>query len=335
MLPAGAAAGRGRRRGRRRRARPGSAAAVVVDDAQVSSESWVHERRLRLSEPTEAQTSSRRRPWRARRPACRRVLEAVDGDPVAAGGRSVAARVPGRASCGMPASAPSWSGKRGTTAISCRSGLAAQRLGEELGRPRPTTGTGPRGRSAGGPGHRLAVAAGDAALAPRGERIAAAPVRVRPQQLDRVRAARRRVGQLRRQRVGARVLASQPRRAAGERVAGQRGRVVPALPERSSRRRRPPGRGWRAGRRATAAVARTPAPSACGCGSPACSASSRRLWHRSMPPTNATSRSGRPGWRSTTNFWWCEPPTPDPHVQQALAAGRLDLLAEAPVLRAR
>jgi len=39
------------------------------------------------------------------------------------------------------------------------------------------------------------------------------------------------------------------------------------------------------------------------CGSPAWSASSRRLWHRSMPPTKATSRSGRPGWRNTTNFW--------------------------------
>ena len=26
-----------------------------------------------------------------------------------------------------------------------------------------------------------------------------------------------------------------------------------------------------------------------------------------MPPANATSRSGRRGWRNTTNFWWCEP----------------------------
>ena len=51
-----------------------------------------------------------------------------------------------------------------------------------------------------------------------------------------------------------------------------------------------------------------------------------------MPPTNATSSSGRPGWRSTTNFWWCDPPGPHPHVEQALAAGRLDLLAEMPVL---
>ncbi len=44
------------------------------------------------------------------------------------------------------------------------------------------------------------------------------------------------------------------------------------------------------------------------CGSPWCSASSRRLWHRSIPPTKAMSSSGRPGWRSTTSFWWCEPP---------------------------
>ncbi|MER6000172.1 hypothetical protein ABT120_16500 [Nonomuraea angiospora] len=44
------------------------------------------------------------------------------------------------------------------------------------------------------------------------------------------------------------------------------------------------------------------------CGSPRCSASSRRLWHRSMPPTNATSRPGPRSWRRTTNFWWCEPP---------------------------
>src|SRR5664279_6491739 len=51
-----------------------------------------------------------------------------------------------------------------------------------------------------------------------------------------------------------------------------------------------------------------------------------------MPPTNATSRSGRPGWRSTTSFWWCDPPGANPHVPQALAAGGFDVLTEMPVL---
>ena len=46
----------------------------------------------------------------------------------------------------------------------------------------------------------------------------------------------------------------------------------------------------------------------CDCGSPWWSASSRRLWARSMPPTKATSREGSSRWRTTTNFWWCEPP---------------------------
>ena len=58
--------------------------------------------------------------------------------------------------------------------------------------------------------------------------------------------------------------------------------------------RRPPGRAARAARRARAGAARTRAAIRTACGSPRCSASSRRLWHRSMPPTNATSRSGRP-----------------------------------------
>ena len=44
-----------------------------------------------------------------------------------------------------------------------------------------------------------------------------------------------------------------------------------------------------------------------GCGSPRCASSSRRLWHRSMPPMYATSSCGRSRWRSTTSFWWCEP----------------------------
>ena len=44
------------------------------------------------------------------------------------------------------------------------------------------------------------------------------------------------------------------------------------------------------------------------CGSPWWSASSRREWHRSMPPTYAMSRDGSSRCRITTNFWWCEPP---------------------------
>ena len=74
------------------------------------------------------------------------------------------------------------------------------------------------------------------------------------------------------------------------------------------------------------------AESGCGCGSPRCSASSRRLWARSMPPTNATSRVGSSRWRTTTNFWWCEPPVRHPHVQQHLRAPALQPLAEVPVL---
>ncbi len=46
-----------------------------------------------------------------------------------------------------------------------------------------------------------------------------------------------------------------------------------------------------------------------GCGSPWCAASSRRLWHRSMPPTKATSRAGSFRCWITKNFWWCEPNT--------------------------
>ena len=44
------------------------------------------------------------------------------------------------------------------------------------------------------------------------------------------------------------------------------------------------------------------------CGSPRWSASSRREWHRSMPPTYAMSRDGSSRCRMTTSFWWCEPP---------------------------
>ena len=45
-----------------------------------------------------------------------------------------------------------------------------------------------------------------------------------------------------------------------------------------------------------------------GCGSPWWSASSRRAWQRSIPPTYAMSRVGSSRWRMTSIFWWCEPP---------------------------
>src|SRR5690242_18189264 len=35
-----------------------------------------------------------------------------------------------------------------------------------------------------------------------------------------------------------------------------------------------------------------------------CSASSLRPWHRSMPPTNATSSDGSRSCCTTTSFWW-------------------------------
>ena len=70
----------------------------------------------------------------------------------------------------------------------------------------------------------------------------------------------------------------------------------------------------------------------CRCGSPRCSASSRRLWHRSMPPTKATSSSGRPGMPQHHELLVVRAARTHPHVAQAFAAGRVDLLAEMPIL---
>src|ERR1035437_9354561 len=52
-----------------------------------------------------------------------------------------------------------------------------------------------------------------------------------------------------------------------------------------------------------------------------------------MPPRKAMSSSGRDPWRRTTNFWWCDPAGPHPHVEQALTAGVVDLVAQPPVFR--
>ena len=80
--------------------------------AQLSSESWVHDRRLTLSEPTEAHTSSTTHTlaWTYTGvPGV--VLDAVHRDPVAAGGPeqrpAPAAGRPGSAACDER---PSWSG---------------------------------------------------------------------------------------------------------------------------------------------------------------------------------------------------------------------------------
>ena len=52
---------------------------------------------------------------------------------------------------------------------------------------------------------------------------------------------------------------------------------------------------------------RRPAAIGSGCGSPRWSASSRRPWQRSIPPTNAMSFDGSSSCRRTTNFWWWLP----------------------------
>ena len=117
------------------------------------------------------------------------------------------------------------------------------------------------------------------------------------------------------------------RRAPVERV-----RVVPALDERAQqvadhRTAQLEGR-----RRATAGAGRTGGSISGACGSPACVASSRRPWHRSMPPTNATSRPGAPRCWTTNSFWWCEPNRRTRWSSSTSAAGLVELAAEPLVL---
>ena len=237
-----------------------------------------------------------------------------------AGRRSAGRRRPGRPGRGGAA-------RRRSAAARVR----AQRLGERRGDDRGTTGTGPRRRPGTAPAGAPCVGARDAALAVRRERVAAAAARVGTQQLHRVgalgapgpeqaaaagpAACRRREGGRPRGRTGC-----------GSAAAGP-----PSAPGTPSRRRRRQGPGAPAGCRARAAAGRRPRPSAGPAGRRGARASSRRLWHRSMPPTNATSRSGRPV-AQHDDLLVVGAQRADPHVQQALAAGVLDLLAEVTVL---
>ena len=132
-------------RGARARAVP-----TVSTNAALSSLSWVQDRRLTLSEPTQrplvvdhadlgVDVDRRARP----------VLEAVDGDPVAAGlAGAGAGSARGRAPGDRRLSAPSWSGCAGMTITMRSSGARCERRREAPRRPRPTTGTGPRRRPA-------------------------------------------------------------------------------------------------------------------------------------------------------------------------------------------
>ena len=91
---------------------------------------------------------------------------------------------------------PSTSGYSGTTAITCRSGCAAQRLGEDAADVVAPEVLVLDVDQVPGPLDGLGVAAGDAALAAAGERVVAAPaqVRVGAEQLDDVRHRRRPAG---------------------------------------------------------------------------------------------------------------------------------------------
>ena len=183
-------------------------------------------------------------------------------------------------------------------------GGASQRLGEQLGDLGGPQVLVLEVDEPGRPAQRLAVRRRDAALAPLGERVAGPPGGIGPQHLDRAAAAGGRVGRLRRQLAGVGVdpLHQAPLDRHPQPVV-QRRRVVPALAEHRLEVAddRPvqleldvvPGR--------RGAVLRGH-PS--DCGSPACASSSRRLWHRSIPPANATSSSCP---RATTSFWWWLP----------------------------
>ena len=160
------------------------------------------------------------------------------------------------------------------------------------------------------PSDRLRVPPGDAPLATSREReVAAVPqVGVGPQQLHGLRPRLRRWWLLLRERARVDVEPTRPVGEPAQRTAAERRGVLPSLAEDRldivdgrALDRVPAGR-------ARAGSPRTRRSSGWACGSPWWSASSRRLWARSMPPTNATSREGSSRCRMTTNFWWCEPP---------------------------
>ena len=308
---------RARRRCRAKRrapspSRPGSSGARSSRSSSMtampSSESYVHDRRLKLSEPTVAQTSSIDAGLGVHVDRGGVVvLDPVDGDPVAAGLRQQIERGPSadvlRVDGGLAVLVRVVRHDRDEPQV----GLRPEGLREG-----PRDGTGPevlvldvdqRTR----PPERLAVGARHAALAVRGERVAVAPARVGAQDLHRVRAHRGRLGRRRGSAPGRRVGAAEPIGQAMDRVAGERLGILPPLPEHRldvSHDRSPERQLDVVPRRL---LGRTRRPWAGAAGRRGAPPSSRRLWQRSMPPTNATSSSGRPGWRITTIFWWCEP----------------------------
>ena len=158
-----------------------------------------------------------------------------------------------------------WSGRCGSTAITLSSGFARSASAKAVG-------------DLGGPQvlvldvdqllrllDRLAVAAGDAALAAAGERVVAtvAQVRIGTQQLDQVRTARHRRGRRRlcRQRVGPRGRRRPAGRAAGGAGSGSAAWDRSSVPGRRSPRRRRPVRRWPTGCRARPGARRMPSPS--------------------------------------------------------------------------
>ena len=157
--------------------------------------------------------------------------------------------------------------------------------------------------------NRLRVPAGDAALAVRREVVFEVRVGIGAQHLHGVRPARRRIRRLVGQRVGLEVGAAQlVREPRDRREHVQRRGIVPAFPERGVQRaddRTLQPQLDVVPRRVLAVLLGTSAAPA---RSPRWFSSSRREWHRSMPPANATSRSGARGCRITTSFWWCDPP---------------------------
>ena len=203
-------------------------------------------------------------------------------------GRSFPSRACGRRAAAGRVSAPSSSGTIGITAMSRRSGFSRRAFAEvppDLLRPQVLVlevdqppgvgdGLGVGVRHAALPRRREVVALGQ------DRRVGAQDLHRLGGRLGRGRRRRRLLGQrARHQRLALGQARQQPAR-----VEGQRRGVLPPLAERRLDVERPPAPRSRRARRARPGAA----PNACGiaitCGSPSWAMSSRRLWHRSMPP---------------------------------------------------
>ena len=169
--------------------------AGVVEDEHDSSESWVHERRFMLSEPTiEPDVVDDADLGVHVDGGALLVLEVADEHPVAAGARRRVSSGPFAPDAAAgPATRPSRSGKRGTTTTTCSSGCArnasasarAARSDQKYWSSRYTS---RRARRQG-----LQVGAGDAALALGCEGVRRTLRRIRAQDLHRVGTTRRRL----------------------------------------------------------------------------------------------------------------------------------------------